>query len=685
MSILVRFREKARKILVSKVKYAISGNNFSVGRLAERLDVAIPAELDCIKRRKIGDIVFSHIGADERSAVVLLAEDEEKLIGSLNLLKKKSPLVIFLNKKTYEAMDKGLIDYENAPLVLLDRPREQLMNLLSPVREAYRGKVIGITGSFGKTTTKLFIEKILKDKHRYRLFSNKANNNSDFSVAANVLSNMRNFYRYFLQEVGAARVDSIKTSSSFLKPDYAIVTNVKEHHIGNYGSFDKLFFDKLQLVENLADGGTAIVNYDDEKLRSYEYRCNTVSFGIDADCPLDYRAKNIESVTLDGRECVELDIEHSGKLTHITANISGKHNAYNILAAFALADCLGFSESHTVSSISEISMRGNRQNLTRYGKNTLLVDCYNVANETIIGSFNILSSITPEGAGRRIAIVGAENSLGKNRIPKTVELGRELAKFDIDRIVCFGSASKDEKALQRYGDARTLYRTLIDEGKKDSKLILSKQRLYEFLRDEIKDDDVVLFKCITHLGATLPVDKAFGTWFSANINQVRKHIVLETEDGLTGYKINFMNESLITKCDIAHLRADSLTVPDTFLGQPVFGIDDGAFLGGNMKTLDLGGSLKLIGSSAFRACTRLGSVSFPDSLMHIMSEAFRDCSGLREITLGKGLRQIDSEAFAGCSSLERCFVPEASSVRIEKNAFPANVEIIETTNDEGLN
>lgn len=677
MGIFVRFKENTRKKIFSAVKENISGNNFTLGKLAERLGVSLPADLAYLRTRKVNGIFFSHLGASENSAVILLTENREQMKNSIIFLAKKAPLAIFLNERIYDSLDKSLIKFDNAPIIPLKNSAEQIQNLLSPYRESYRGKVIGITGSFGKTTTKLLIEKIIKDRYRYRFFSNKANNNSNFSVAENIQSNMRNFYKYFLQEVGAARVNSIKTASMFLKPDYAIVTNIREHHIGSYGSFDRLLEDKMQLVENLADSGTAIVNFDDENLRNYEYHCKLITFGIDADCPLDYRAKNIELSTQEDNEYIGFDIEHSGKLTHITASMTGRHNVYNILASFALADSLGFSEAHTVKSISESVMRGNRQNLIRYGKNTFIVDCYNVANETVISSFNILTDIIPERSGRRIAVVGAENGLGNNRIAKTEELGRELAKFDIDLIVCFGNPLRDETALQRYGDARTLYRTLKNEGRATTKLILNKNKLYKFLSDEIKDDDIVLFKCITYLGATIPIDKAFGTWLCIDTNQVKKKIVLETEGGFTGYKINFMNESLITSCDSRRLRADTLTIPDKFLDQDIFGVDKDAFLGAAMKTLDLGSSIKVISSGAFRSCAKLTSVNFPDSLMHIMEDSFKDCTAIEEIVLGKGIRQIDKNAFAGCASLKRCTVPAASSLRIEKNAFPKNVEIVE--------
>ena len=159
--------------------------------------------------------------------------------------------------------------------------------------------------------------------------------------------------------------------------------------------------------------------------------------------------------------------------------------------------------------------------------------------------------------------------------------------------------------------------------------------------------------------------------------KVKKNIVIENEDGFEGHKISLMNESLITGCDRRHLKAETLIIPSEFLGQDVFGISLNAFFGGNMKTLDLGTTVKVISAAAFKSCKKLESISFPDSLKHIMRDSFRDCTSLKEITLGKGIRQIDKNAFAGCSSLKRCYIPKNAPVRIEKNAFPDNVEIIE--------
>lgn len=678
MSFLKKLKKKVKKTLSAKPETpeikkgkntvkTVERLEMTVGEIAEKLSTEIPAEFAHLKNETVSDVTYSYINAVKDCAVITPTLYTEVLAKNIIKLQNIGPKVLFCDRKTYEEVDKEEIAGCDVPVVLMDDGRKRALEFIKPYRDAYKGKVVAITGSFGKTTTKFFIENVLRN---YTFFSNKANNNSIHSIADNIMKNMVPEYDFFVQEAGAVRVGTIETEATYLRPDFAVVTNVKPHHLASYGTVENVFGDKMQLVKKINEGGTAIVNFDDERIAEFDYKCNVASFGIETDKPVKYRGKNIRQ----SLEALEMDIEYEDKVTHISAEIVGEYNAYNLLAAFAFGKAIGLEDQAIVDSVAHCKLGGTRQNLMRYGSNTFFIDCYNVANETIINSMEVLDKLKPENGGRRIAIVGAENSLGSEAAAKTRELGIALAKCNADEIVCFGDVNESEAGINRYGDARTLYNTLKECGFENTRLIMDKQTMADYLMNEIRKDDVVLFKCITYLDVTIPLDKAFGTNFCLTSTRVKRHAEPAKQNGFTGYRIWEMGESLITGCKDTSVR--NLVIPDQFDGENVFGIDNGAFRGMEIKTLDLGANTKVISKNAFKNCKKLVSVQASDSLMHIMKYSFMNCESLEEVRLGKGIRQIDAEAFKGCENLKRIIIPEGADVRIEKGAFPDKTEVI---------
>jgi hypothetical protein len=253
----------------------------------------------------------------------------------------------------------------------------------------------------------------------------------------------------------------------------------------------------------------------------------------------------------------------------------------------------------------------------------------------------------PAGS-RRIAVIGGENRLGENRVPATEELGRrvaEAAKGKIDEIVCYGNPSDEEEKLNWFGDATLLYKSIIENGYKDVKLIRDFSEMADYLRDNVKKGDAILFKCIVYLNMPIIVDKVFGTYFSINQRIVTKKAKIVTENGYTGFIVPDMDEFYITEVDKKMLRAKKIVIQNTIKGKPVFGIARGLFAYADAEEIDFGNTIKQIGTGAFHGCHNLKSVTIPDSVLHIKAGAFRDCGKLSEVSMGEGVLQIDERAF----------------------------------------
>ncbi len=609
----------------------------TVGSLCSKLGVDIPKEFKWADANTpVNRVCYAVSLLKEGEALFLSNRRTEFYPSILKSAIAKGVVVIFADPEYFA---KSEADAEPYPIIFVKDGMQKFRDYYAPYRKAYKGTVIGITGSVGKTTTKGYVSAVVRQK--YPTFTNSFNYNSSHNVAENILNKATPGYKAFIQEIGGGSINAVKNSSEILKPDIAIVTNVKPHHLNNYKTIENVFDDKIYLVRNMTPGGTAVVNFDDNRLAEYSYECNVVSFGIETERDVDYRAVNIEQIG----NILKMDVVHEGKATTVESTITGKHNAYNILAAFAVGKIMHIKEEDIIEGIREYSASGTRQNVVQYGGNALFMDCYNVCNETIIKSVEILEEMeVPEG-GRRIAIVGGENKLGDMRVEKTEELGMELAKSKVDRIVCFGSDNMEESALNRFGDAPKLYETLIANGFENTDLVLGFDNLVEYMEKEIEPNDAVLFKCIVYLNMAAAIDKVFGTGYCLGQKESRRGRKSKTIDGFTGIVLKDMNEAYITDVSDKLLTSKFVKIPDEFDGYPIFALKKGLFAYSDVEKVDLGSSVQHIGIGAFRGCKKLQEVIIPDSVKYIRSGAFKECKKLKSVKLGTGIVQVDKEAF----------------------------------------
>ena len=616
----------------------------TVGSLCSKLGAELPEDFKWANAdTPVSNVYYAVAMLEKNGALFLSNRNTEFYPSILKSAAKKGAKVIFADPEYFA---KSNADAEPYPVIFVKNGMQKFYDYYAVYRNAYKGTVIGITGSVGKTTTKGYVNAVVKQK--YPTFTNSFNYNSSYNVAFNIQNKTAPGYKAFIQEVGGGSIGAVANSSTILRPDIAIITNVMPHHLNNYKTIENVFDDKIYLVRNLMPGGTAVVNFDDERLVAFQYECKVVSFGIETELDVDYRAANIEQ---DG-SILRMDIEHNGKSTKVESTITGKHNAYNILAAFAVGKIMDVKEEDIAKGIREYSASGTRQNVVQYGNNALFMDCYNVCNETIIKSVEILEEMDVPDGGRRIAIVGGENKLGASRVEITEELGRELAKSKVDRIVCFGSDNTEDSALNRFGDAPTLYKTLIANGFENTDLVLGFNNLVTYMEKEIKPNDAVLFKCIVYLNMAAAIDKVFGTGYCLSQKESRRGRKSKTIDGFTGIVLKDINEAYITDVSDKLLTSKSVRIPDEFDGFPVFALKKGLFAYSDVEKVDLGNSVQHIGIGAFRGCKKLQEVRIPDSVKYIRSGAFKECKKLKSVKLGAGTVQVDKDAFESWTEIQ---------------------------------
>lgn len=268
--------------------------------------------------------------------------------------------------------------------------------------------VIGITGSYGKTSSKNIINDILNVK--LNSFATPKSFNTPYGLMNSINNYLDKFNDTFIAEMGAFKIGEIKQNCKLVHPKYGIITTIGEAHLETFGSRDNIMKGKFELIESLPSDGVAILNGDDPYQLKYELKndCKVLWIGID-NKDVDLYATNIK-MTHKGTtfDCV---FKGDKKKYKFETKLLGKHNIYNILDGIMLAYTLGLSIEEIQRGVKSVSTIEHRLELKKYNnKITLIDDAY---NSNPVGSKRALEvlSLMP---GKKIIVT-----------PGMIELGRE--------------------------------------------------------------------------------------------------------------------------------------------------------------------------------------------------------------------------------------------------------------------
>ena len=324
-------------------------------------------------------------------------------------------------------------------------------------RSLFKGKVIGLTGSAGKTTTKEEIKYALEQFGK--VYATKGNFNNNVGVPI-TLCDMDFDADYAVIEMGMSAKGEIEELVNYVKPDIAIVTNVYPMHIEFFDEFRGIAEAKAEIFKSLKKQGTAIINQD-------------TNF---ADV-LEMRAKE------NGAKIVKF-----GKENHILAELKlddeAEHNFYNAWCVLALIDELGLDVEKTAKHLSgfkALAGRGAKHllKLANGGKYTLIDDSYSGQPEAMKIAIKSLGNMKSEG--RKIAVLGKMAELGDTSKEQHIEIGKTVANTDIDIVIGVCEEMKD--MLAQVGDD------------KEKHYFENKEGLDEFLLNKcLQNNDIVLIK-----------------------------------------------------------------------------------------------------------------------------------------------------------------------------------------------
>lgn len=228
--------------------------------------------------------------------------------------------------------------------------------------------VVGITGSYGKTSMKFFLTTILKRK--YNVLMTPESYNTPMGVVKTVRGSLRGYHEIFVCEMGAKKVGEIKELCDIVSPRHGIVTSIGPQHLESFRTVENVIKTKFELCSNL-NGGKAFVNIDNEYIRENR-PAGTVTYGTSADA--DYRA-TVLSVDRSG---TSFSVAYpDGESVEFKTALIGGHNVVNLCGAVAMADFLGVSKSEAVEGVAHISPVPHRLQLLEKGGVTVIDDAFN--------------------------------------------------------------------------------------------------------------------------------------------------------------------------------------------------------------------------------------------------------------------------------------------------------------------
>lgn len=314
MTILVNKPHKAKKPLV----YTLRVKRMLITTGVLYLLAAAVAALPGLWMAVGGGMVLTSQGLLPLSAHPLLRNAELILLVMFIL----QPFLILLANAVNHPIEKKIDQYyiNDAARILREMPDL---------------KIIGVTGSYGKTSVKYYLSTLLSTQ--YNVLHTPGNYNTTLGVVRTIRENMKPFHEIFICEMGAREVGDIKEICDLVHPDYGIITSIGPQHLQSFHTIENIVSTKFELADSVPESGKVFLNYDNEYIRNAKEGKNIVSYGIAAQ-NADFRAYDI-AVSPRGSSFKMKD--ETGKEYEFHTKLVGSHNVQNIAGAIAVAHTLG--------------------------------------------------------------------------------------------------------------------------------------------------------------------------------------------------------------------------------------------------------------------------------------------------------------------------------------------------------
>ncbi|MDP3057187.1 MAG: UDP-N-acetylmuramoyl-tripeptide--D-alanyl-D-alanine ligase [bacterium] len=354
-------------------------------------------------------------------------------------------------------------------------------------------KVIGITGSYGKSTTKEILYEILSKSKKYsasggsavgeKILKTPANINTAIGIAQLILDKLDKNYEIFVVEMGAYKIGEIKEICDIVKPKIGIITAINEQHLALFGSIKNTIKAKFQLVDSLPKDGLAILNAGDANIQDGLELSNSLAEKIKARIKL-YSVGAKSDVYAIGeandRQNIKFKFISGADIKDFAVNITGTHNISNVLAAIIAAQELGMD----LDEISQIAKKISHLDFTLKilaGPNgsSMVDDTYNANPDGVFAALNYIKN----QRGRKIIVMSSLIELGSRAHEIHQKLGKEISAIAAKLFFLDNYYISDI----RKGAAKNKESNIEIKNEKNAK------KISEYLENELKSSDTVLF------------------------------------------------------------------------------------------------------------------------------------------------------------------------------------------------
>lgn len=346
--------------------------------------------------------------------------------------------VALRNKAQYALVDKkGAEEYcKELPaqqLIVCEDTEQGFLDLAGAYRDRYHFRMVGVTGSVGKTTTKEMIAQVLSAQ--FETLKTQGNFNNRVGLPKTLLE-LDETVQAAVIEMGMNHFGEISDLTRRAKPDAAVITNIGVAHIEYLGSREGILKAKMEITEGMTPGSPLILNGDDDMLATVDCpQFKTIYYGMEnKNCQV--KGKDVREETAQTR----FTILWNGQEFPAVIPTIGKHNVLNALAAFAVGIEFGMQPQTIVDALTGYKPSGMRQRVVQRSGICVVEDCYNAGPDSMKAAIQTFGSMQrlQKKRGRKILVMGDMLELGDYAQQAHYEAGECAGRTDIDIIICVG-------------------------------------------------------------------------------------------------------------------------------------------------------------------------------------------------------------------------------------------------------
>lgn len=438
--------------------------NLTLENVAKACNGRLFCDSEELSKREVSDIVTDNRKVTKDSLFVAIKGARVDGHSFINSAYEAGALCVISERK---------LDIDK-PYILVESSLVAIKNIAKFYRKGLDIKVVGITGSVGKTSTKEMIYSVLSEK--YNVLKTEGNFNNELGLPLTIFR-IREEHEIAVLEMGISDFGEMTRLSEIAQPDVAVITNIGLCHLENLKTRDGILKAKTEMFKNISEDASIVLNGDDDKLSTIsEYNgIKPYFYGIDNKESKIY-ADNIENLGIKGIKC---DIHYKDSTINALINIPGKHMVYNALAAVCVGKIFGLKDNEIESGIEKLKPVSGRNNILELDGITVIDDCYNANPVSMRASIDVLNY----AAGRKVAILGDMGELGANEDKMHKEIGDYILNTDIDVVVLAGKLMNNAflELEKQHFDRKIYYYDKLDD------LVSELPRI-------IKKDDTILVK-----------------------------------------------------------------------------------------------------------------------------------------------------------------------------------------------